>query len=73
MITRAFFPNPRFNFMSYSNGQLTISFKRGNERVYECEPSLAYELYYCSNSSAELSVYANKIKGKLKVLNVKQV
>lgn len=71
MITRNFHPNPRFNYLSYNGTELTISFKKGQIRVYECDSKLAYRLFYCTSAAEELSLYSNEIKGKLKVITVK--
>lgn len=71
MLTRKFHPNPRFDYMCIYDGVLFIAFKNGKARSYECDNRLAYKLYYQSSAKLELEFYANQIKNKLKVLNVK--
>lgn len=69
-MNRAFYPNKVFNSMSYSNGHLKIEFKKGQIRVYESSPELAYGLFYCKNATDEMAYYSNKIK---KLCNVAAV
>lgn len=58
--------------MSYNSVRqlLRIEFNKGQIRVYECSPELAYGLFYCKNASAELEYYSTKIK---KLCNVAEV
>lgn len=52
------------------NQILSIEFKKGQIRRYECSSDLAYGLFYQKNASAELEYYSNVIKKKCNVCNV---
>ena len=71
MIARNFPPNKTLKAMQYHSGNLTISFNKGQDRVYEgVDTKTAYALYYMNTASNILSYYANFIKGKFNVKTV---
>ena len=70
---RLMHPNRVLLSMSYygPNNELSITFKTGQVRIYECDDKLAYGLFYCTSAINELQYYSTKIKGQCRVLNVR--
>jgi hypothetical protein len=71
MIAKNFPPNPVLTSMEYDRGDLKITFKKGQVRIYENVPTdIAHALYYKARATEALSYYSNSIKGQYTVKQV---
>lgn len=60
--------NKGLSFMPTDEGDLSITFKKGQIRTYHnVTKEIAYKLYYKQTASEVLSFYSTEIKNKFKV------
>lgn len=57
--------------MSYKDGVLTLRFAKQSRTYADVPTELAYKLAYSKSARETLSIFANQIKKKFKVINVK--
>lgn len=73
-LNKTFAPNTVLRSMTYNNENLAIEFNKGQIRTYCKVPApIAYKLFYTGSASESLTYYSNEIKGKFKVLTVKNL
>lgn len=73
LLSKPFPANKVLLSMEYKGDTLKILFKKGQIRAYWGVPSsVAYGLFYKTSAAESLAYYANEIKGKFEVIQVKQ-